>query len=45
MSRRDLHQVQEVSINTNTIIIGSFVFAIIFFTIGAMWRYYIPMGI
>ena len=41
---QDLRKPKEISINPMSIIIGSFIFAIIFFAIGSLWRYYIVMG-
>lgn len=45
MSKKDLYPVQVLNVNPYSIIIGSFIFAVIFFAIGSFWRYYIPMGV
>ena len=34
----------EIAINPNSVVICSVIFAIIFFTLGTLWRYYIPIG-
>lgn len=39
-----LNKPQEISINTYSIFIGSFIFALIFFAIGSLWRYYVWVG-
>lgn len=41
---QDLRKPQEITVNPLSIIVGSFIFAIIFFAIGSLWRYYLVIG-
>lgn len=42
---KSLYSQQEVYISPWTILIGSFTFALIFFLIGTVWKYYITIGV
>lgn len=40
----DLRKPQEIAVDTKTMLLGSFVFAIIFFLIGSIFRHYVWIG-
>jgi len=42
---KSLEPYREVSIDTKTVVFGVILFAIVFWTVGSLFRYYVPIGV